>query len=302
MKNERKTEIRVGVTVVLGLIILLWILGWAKNFTLHSTDNDIKISFINVAGLEVGDNVTVNGVRKGFVKNMKVQSTDVLVVVTLDGDVDLRNDAVFTLNMLDLMGGKRVEIFPGASNEKLDTDKTHKGEFLSDIPSVMAAFGPVQDDLTQMLKDIRITLTSMNKYLTDERMESDLKSSLRNLTEVSRKLNLLIDENREGIKTLTQNTVELTDEAKGFIQKNKDDLNESISRIKDVLTNTDELLAKMNKLADDTIEKENTLGKLLYDEKIMTDIQSSINQLNKLTTILVDQLQGKGIKVDANIF
>lgn len=302
MKDERKTEIRVGVTVVLGLIILLWILGWAKNFTLHSTDRDIKISFINVAGLEVGDNVTVNGVRKGFVKNMKVQSTDVLVVVTLDGDVDLRNDAVFTLNMLDLMGGKRVEIFPGASNEKLDTDKTHKGEFLSDIPSVMAAFGPVQDDLTQMLKDIRITLTSMNKYLTDERMESDIKSSLRNLTEVSRKLNLFIDENREGIKTLTQNTVELTDEAKGFIQKNKDDLSESISRIRDVLSNTDELLAKMNKLADDTIEKENTLGKLLYDEKIMTDIQSSINQLNKLTTILVDQLQGKGIKVDANIF
>jgi phospholipid/cholesterol/gamma-HCH transport system substrate-binding protein len=302
MKDERKTEIRVGVTVVLGLIILLWILGWAKNFTLQSTERDIKISFINVAGLEVGDNVTVNGMRKGFVKNMKVQSTDVLVVVTLDGDVDLRNDAVFSLNMLDLMGGKRVEIFPGSSNEKLDTEKTHKGEFLSDIPSVMAAFGPVQDDLTQMLKDIRITLTSMNKYLADERMESDIKSSLRNLTEVSRKLNLLIDENREGIKTLTQNTVELTDEAKEFIQKNKDDLSESISRIKEVLSNTDALLVKMNKLADDTIEKENTLGKLLYDEKIMTDIQSSINQLNKLTTILVDQLQGKGIKVDANIF
>lgn len=302
MKNERKTEIRVGVTVVLGLIILLWILGWAKNFTLHSTESAVKVSFNNVAGLEVGDNVTVNGVRKGFVKNMKVKSSSVLVTLTLDGDVELKSDAVFTLNMLDLMGGKRIEIFPGASSEKLDLQKNHNGEFLSDIPSVMAAFGPVQDDLTNMLKDIRITLTSMNKYLTDERMESDVKSSLRNLTEVSRKLNLMIDENREGVKTLTRNTVELTDEAKEFIQKNKEDLSESISKIKEVLNNADELLAKMNKLTDDTIEKENTLGKLLYDEKIMTDIQSAIDKLNKLSTILVEQLQGKGIKVDANIF
>ncbi|MBS4035691.1 MAG: MCE family protein [Ignavibacterium sp.] len=302
MRDERKNEIKVGITVVLGLIILLWILGWAKNFTLHSNDREVKVSFNNVAGLEVGDNVTVNGVRKGFVKSLNVEKARVLVTLTLDGDVELNDDAVFTLNMLDLMGGKRIEIFPGASSEKLDLQKIHNGEFLSDIPSVMAAFGPVQDDLTGLLKDIRITLTSMNKYLTDERMESDVKSSLRNLTEVSRKLNLMIDENRENVKTLTNNTVELTDEAKEFIKMNKDELGESINKINKVLHNTDDLIAKLNKLTDDTIEKENTLGKILYDEKIMTDIFSAINKLNKLTTMLVDQLQGKGIKVDANIF
>lgn len=302
MKNERKTEIKVGVTVVFGLLILLWILGWAKNFTLHSTDRDVKISFNNVAGLEIGDNVTVNGVRKGFVKSMKVESRSVLVTVTVEGDVDLREDAHFTLNMLDLMGGKRIEIFPGSSEVKLNTEKVQTGEFLSDIPTVMAAFGPVQDDLTSLLKDIRITLTSMNSYLTDEQMERDIKISLRNLAITSEKLNQMINENREGIKTLTQNTVELTDEAKEFISNNKDELSASVSKVKEVLENTDILLARLNKLAEDTIEKENTLGKLLYDERISNDLKSSLDQLNKLTKILVDQLQGKGIKVDANIF
>lgn len=302
MKNERKTEIKVGVTVVFGLLILLWILGWAKNFTLHSTDRDVIISFNNVAGLEIGDNVTVNGVRKGFVKNMKVESSSVLVTVTVDGDVDLREDAQFTLNMLDLMGGKRIEIFPGSSDVKLNTEKVQTGEFLSDIPTVMAAFGPVQDDLTSLLKDIRITLTSMNSYLTDEQMERDIKISLRNLAIASEKLNQMINENREGVKTLTQNTVELTYEAMEFIRNNKDELSVSVSKVKEVLQNTDILLAKLNRLAEDTVEKENTLGKLLYDERIANDLKSSLDQLNKLTKILVDQLQGKGIKVDANIF
>lgn len=302
MKNERKTEIKVGLTVIVGLIVLLWILGWAKNFTIHSNEQNISVKFNNVAGLEIGDIVTVNGVRKGFVKDMKVESNNVLVTLSIDSDVDLRSDARFTLNMLDLMGGKRVEIFPGSSGEKLNSNEIYSGDFLSDIPSVMAVFGSVQDDLVTLLKDIKITLSSMNVYLTDKKMESDIKTSLSNLTEVSRKLNLMIDENREGIKTLTSNTVELTDEAKEFIKTNKDAMGESVKKIKDVLDKTDDLLLKINKLTDETIEQENALGKLLYDEKMINDIKSALDQLNKLTKILVDQLQDEGIKVDANIF
>ncbi|MCJ7554552.1 MAG: MlaD family protein [Ignavibacteriaceae bacterium] len=302
MKNERKTEIRVGLTVIVGLIILLWILGWAKNFTIQSKEQNISVKFDNVAGLEISDNVTVNGVRKGFVKDMKVESNNVLVILSVDDDVDLRSDARFTLNMLDLMGGKRVEIYPGSSDEKLNSNEIYYGEFLSDIPSVMAVFGSVQDDLVTLLKDIKITLSSMNVYLTDKNMESDIKTSLSNFTDISKKLNLMIDENREGIKTLTSNTVELTDEAKKFIKTNKDAMGESVKKIKDVLDKTDDLLLKINKLTDETIEQENALGKLLYDEKMINDIKSALDQLNKLTKILVDQLQGDGIKVDANIF
>lgn len=302
MKDERKTEIRVGITVVFGLIILLWILGWAKNFTFSSTDRDIIIKFKNVAGLEIGDNATVNGVRKGFVKNMQIKGDDVLVTISIDGDTDLREDARFTLNMLDLMGGKRVEIYPGLSENKLDPNKIYYGDFLSDIPSVMAVFGSVEEDLIALLKDIRITLSSMNKYLTDEKMESNVKTSLSNLAEVSRKLNLVIDENREDIKKLTENTADLTKGAINFLDSNKVLMSESIQNLNDVLKQTDELISRINKVADETLQQENNLGKLLYDESLMNDIRSSIEQLNKLTTILVEQLQGKGIKVDANIF
>lgn len=302
MKDERKTEIRVGITVVLGLIILLWILGWAKNFTFNSTDRNIIIKFKNVAGLEIGDNATVNGVRKGFVKNMQIKGDDVLVTISIDGDTDLREDARFTLNMLDLMGGKRVEIYPGLSENKLDPNKIYHGDFLSDIPSVMAVFGSVEEDLIALLKDIRITLSSMNKYLTDEKMESNVKTSLSNLAEVSRKLNLVIDENREDIKKLTENTADLTKGAIDFLDSNKVLMSESIQKLNDVLKQTDGLISKINKVADETLQQENNLGKLLYDENLMNDIRSSIEQLNKLTNILVEQLQGKGIKVDANIF
>ena len=70
MKDQRKTEIKVGVTVILGLLIFLWIYGWAKNFTVNSHRKEISVEFASVSGLSEGDPVTINGVKKGYVKKI----------------------------------------------------------------------------------------------------------------------------------------------------------------------------------------------------------------------------------------
>jgi phospholipid/cholesterol/gamma-HCH transport system substrate-binding protein len=79
MKNERKTEIKVGITVTLSLLLFIWIFGWAKNFTLSTDRKEVQIEYTQTAGLEVGDQVTINGVRKGFVNKIKNVSNKVLV-------------------------------------------------------------------------------------------------------------------------------------------------------------------------------------------------------------------------------
>ena len=162
MKDQRKTEIRVGITVIVGLILFLWILGWAKNFSFVSNEKEITVVFKNVAGLEIGDNVTVNGVRKGYVKGMQIKNNQVFVLLSLDKDVNLSKDASFAVAMLDLMGGKRIEIQPGNSTEPFDYNTVHKGKFFADIPYVMSMVGNMQEDIAGSLKDIKVTLKSLN--------------------------------------------------------------------------------------------------------------------------------------------
>ena len=182
MKDERKTEIRVGLTVLVGILVFIWILGWAKNFSLKSNEQIVKVRFTNVSGLEIGDQVTVNGLRKGFVKEMTVEPNEVLVMLSIENDVHLKSDASFAISMLDLMGGKKIEVFPGTSEMAFDNNKISEGVFYADIPSVMSLFGSVQDDLVTVLKDVKITLHSMNNYLTDEKLNTDVKRSLSNLS------------------------------------------------------------------------------------------------------------------------
>lgn len=302
MKDERKNEIKVGLTVLIGILFFIWILGWAKNFSLQSNEQIIKVNFGNVSGLEIGDQVTVNGLKKGYVKEMKVEPNKVIIDLSIDKDIKLKEDATFAISMLDLMGGKKVEVFPGVSEKSFDETKIAEGRFYADIPSVMSLFGSVQDDLVTVLQDVKISLHSMNKYLTDEQLNTNVRNSISNLSELTKKLNIILTENRDDIKALTTNAVELTKKSNEMISSNKENVEELLKNLKSVFQKSDTLLSDLNSITKETMNKQNNIGKLLYDESVITDLKQTLKQVNELTSILIEQLKNDGINVDANVF
>lgn len=302
MKDDRKTEIKVGLTVLVGIIIFIWIFGWAKNFSLQSNDQILKVKFNNVSGLEIGDPVTVNGMRKGYVKEMIVGANDVIVELSLEKNIILKEDATFAVTMLDLMGGKKIEVLPGNSNQILNINKTANGVFYADIPQAMSLLGSVQDDFVTVLKDVKVSLNSLNNYLTDEKLNKDVKQSLSNLNSLTQKLDLMLSENRSDLKSLSKNAVELTDKTNELLTTNKENINQLFVDLKSIVNKSDILLSDLNSLTRETKEQQNNVGKLLYDENFLNDLKATLKQVNELTSILVDQLKNDGINVDANIF
>lgn len=301
MKDQRKTEIKVGIAVIVGLILFVWILSWAKSFNLSGTHKSILVSFKNVSGLEIGDEVSINGVRKGSVENFDVQGENVIVKLSLDNDVNLKEDAIFRVAMLDLMGGKKIEIFPGVSEQQINYSNIQTGSFTADIASVMAMVGDVQGDLNSSIKDIKVTLTALNNYLTDKQLNENIKSSIDNLSKASSKLNLILDENRNNLKQLIENSAGLSSEAKDFFTKNKDEIGSSLEELNELVAKTKELMVKANDFADEIKNKKNNLGKLVYDDELYNNLTKSITQLNELTTLILEQLKGDGFKVDADV-
>lgn len=302
MRDERKTEIRVGLTVLVAVIVFIWILGWAKNFSINSDSKIVMVRFTNVSGLEIGDQATVNGLRKGFVKEMRVEPNNVLVEISLENDVQLKEDATFAITMLDLMGGKKIEIFPGISSNTYNLNQVSEGVFYSDIPSVMSLLGSVQDDFVTILKDVKVSLNSLNKYLTDEKLSTDVKKTLSNLNLMTEKLDLILTENRNDLKELTQNAVELTNQSNEILSSNKENINQLFVDLKSVFKKSDTLLTDLNNLTKETLQQQNNAGKLLYDTNLVNDLKKTLQQVNDLTSLLIEQLKNDGINVDANIF
>ena len=81
MKDYRKTEIKVGITVIVGILLFLWLLSWARNFSLTTAETELKIKFPNVSGLQIGNEVTVNGVQNGYVSDFYIEKGDVIVTI-----------------------------------------------------------------------------------------------------------------------------------------------------------------------------------------------------------------------------
>ena len=109
MTSEKKTEIKVGITVFAALLLLAFIFGWAKNFNLNQNTKLLNVKFPTVAGLAIADMVSVNGVRKGLVNSISTDGNFAKVEIKFSEDVQLREDASFSIMMLDLMGGKKIE-------------------------------------------------------------------------------------------------------------------------------------------------------------------------------------------------
>ena len=52
----------------------------------------------------------------------------------------------------------------------------------------MSLVGSMQNNITKAMNDVNVTLTSLNKYLTDQKLQSDIKHSMSNLNALTSKI------------------------------------------------------------------------------------------------------------------
>lgn len=302
MKDSRKSEIRVGITVIIGFVLLTWIFFWAKNISIFNDDQILKINFNSVAGLETGDAVTISGLKKGFVKSIELYKTNIIVTIRLEKEVELRKDAKFYIQMADLMGTKKIDISPGQDQQMFDYNSVPLGYFSGDIATAMAMFSSVEDDLVAVIKDFRITLDNLNKIIDDKELHSEVKKSFVNLNTLSNNLNQLIIENKTAVNELIKEGKLLTKEGREFINSNSEEVKRFISKSKEVFDNLNSLIINSDKFISETVDGKNNFGKFLTDETLMEDIKTSIRELRELMKIFTEQLKGEGLNVDAHIF
>jgi len=301
MTSEKKTEVKVGVTVFVALLVLVAVFGWAKNFSLSQSNEFISVKFPTVAGLEIASMVSVNGVRKGLVNSISSDGNFAKVEIKFSEEVQLKEDASFSIMMLDLMGGKKIEINTGNSNENIDYTKVHIGKFSGDVATSMEMLSSVQTDLVDVIKEVKYSLVNINKFFADPTFSNDLTSSVKSIKQLTSNLDELIVENRQMIKETITNTNALTKNANSVLDDNQTNIKLAIENLNATLNSSSELITKLNILSDEIANKENNIGKLIYDEELIGDLKTSFEQIKELTKIINQQLKDGGLEVKADI-
>ncbi len=112
------------IETVLGAVVLLVaivFLGFSYS-SANVGDVDgypITADFSGIGGLSIGDSVQISGVKIGSIAKIELKSDDYMARVTMeiDDDIKLPDDTSAFISSESLLGGKYMELQPGASEE-----------------------------------------------------------------------------------------------------------------------------------------------------------------------------------------
>jgi ABC-type transporter Mla subunit MlaD len=280
---RKNAEFIVGLTVVLGLAILLFGILWGKNHRLAS--NQVRVSFLfqNTGGLRLNDPVTVNGVKKGQVAGIGLQDGSVRVDVRLDGDVQLYSDVTAYITTVELMGGKKVEIIPGTSGQPLDlaTLKTPlKGSQTAGFSEMMLEMSKMAARSNQLMQRLDSTITLASAFLDDDTIRRPLIAVLNDLQTSTAAVRQFVQTNQTAMQK-TMDNVEITStQMRRLAERHSPQIDSTFLALNRTIYKLDAFTNTLDDISLRLQQRQGNLSKLIYDEETYQRLNSTIAKVD----------------------
>lgn len=301
MAKPKFSEIKVGVFVLGAIFLILATAFWAKGFISSKDLRDMKVYFTNVSGLNVGDPVTVLGVKMGRVEDIKLIGDSIEVEFTLDKSVKVKQDYIVEVAILELMGGKCVYINPGKSSNEIDYSNHLVGSEGSDIGSMFRKVNQLGDSVSVLLTkfssnsdNINKVLVNVNDLIGDPQLKNNMKGTLANFESTSRNLNLLVAENRVSLGNLSNKVGQTVDNVNTILDDSSPEFKKTFENIQVLTNRVDSLINNLNVMVTDIQDQKGSVGKFMFDEKFYENMNKTLIEIEKLTK----KIRTDGVKIN----
>jgi phospholipid/cholesterol/gamma-HCH transport system substrate-binding protein len=279
---SRRAEIQVGVTVLAALGILVWGVTWLKEFTWQRKVNIWHVRFDQSGGLGASDEVQVNGIRKGSVAAMKLVGDKVLVELALSNEIQLTTDTRVAIRTVGMMGERVIAVDFRASGQPYSPNDTIPGVYELGLSEVMSNLGSTMESVTKIAENLSAVVEVMDKG-------GSLTTTLKNFRETSEQLKAMVQENRTGLKSAIDNFSAASKSARGLttdreaeLKRTLDQFSQAAENMNRLSSRLDSLRASIQTVATKVEKGQGTLGKLVNDDKLYTDLHSSVQSFKTL--------------------
>ena len=288
MNDQRRIEIRVGITVLAGILILFLGFTFFKEWRLSGGTYTLAMRFANSSGLQPGDPVMVNGVRAGKVSMVKVDKNTVLVNAEIDREYQLAEDAIPTIQMLELMAGKKVEIRQGSSARMLDPSAELHGGVDPDIAGAFGVLGSLRAKVEQMAEKANALLDNTNGILGDKEFTGALKGSVGHLEVISRDMQELISSNQNNVNELSATLIRITRRIDTMLVELRPKASRGLDAADHLAGRADSLLSDVHDVVAEIKSSQGLLHKVLVDTSLNIRLDRMIAKLDTVAQIIID--------------
>ncbi|WP_456382769.1 MlaD family protein [Hydrogenimonas sp.] len=243
-----KTEAKVGLFVTIGLILLFLLSTQVNRFQgVGKRGYEVEAIVDDASGLEKHAKVKMKGVEVGYVKDISLAGTKVIVTLFIYKNAKVPADSEVLLTQESMLGSKYINIIPGKSHQYLE----HHGVIKREKP--MSTFDEMGTRVAAAAEELRGFIHELRQTL-DSESRKQLKHTFENLEVLTRDMKEIVSKNRDNIDRLVGN---LNDAAEKFAK-----MSEKFSTSADTI-NAD-LPALMTKLRE-TIDAYKSAGETLDD-------------------------------------
>ena len=284
MKISR--EIKTAILVIASILLFIWGYSFLKGQNLFNNHKVLFVEYDNVEGLATSAPVTISGKIIGKVNTITLNKNGMLLLELQinDNNFPIQKSSIAQIYEPGFIGGKQIAIIPNYKDSKLAVS----GDFLkSDVKlGLMSSVGeklvPTQQKIDKLLIDADDLMTNLNGVL-DAQTKQNLKNSIaqlnQTLTEVNKatqKVNVMLAANQQKI----DNSLSNVEKASGNFAKISSDLEKA--KLGETVKSLEATLDNVNKMMTDLQSGKGSMGKLLKDEAMYTNLTKASRELELL--------------------
>jgi phospholipid/cholesterol/gamma-HCH transport system substrate-binding protein len=296
--ETRAAEIKVGLAVLAALVVVVLGVMWGKGIKLRAERYPITVRFQNIAGLENGALVLVNGVSKGKVTRITLAPDHVAVVCSVDNDVRILSDYRITIATVQLMSGAVITIYPGREGHPVDTSQPLRGLPPVGISEVVGLIDEFSEDFKKVLANLNSVLIHLDEVVGDSANRLHFSQSLANLDRGSSEAADWIAENRQSLTnsiTHLENTLASLD---AIVGRSQGKIDESLARFDSASAELQGVATELRSFVHDLSEGKGTLGRLATDPELYNRLNTTVANLDSL----IQRIRQRGITTRVVLF
>jgi phospholipid/cholesterol/gamma-HCH transport system substrate-binding protein len=281
---SRNAEVAVGVTVLVAVGLVIWSVTFLRQVRLAEGTRMWRARFTDVGGLAEDDPVTVNGVKKGTVRDIQLAPGGrVIVDFRMARDVAIvHGDRLFVRNV-GLMGEKFIAVDRGPGGAAYDAGRdTIEGVYESGIPEVVSQMGTALSALERLSDEVDRVLA-----LAEEK--STVKHTLANVEAASADLKRTLADSHDDLTALAANLRAASESARRTAETNEpkvsralDDVSRTSARMDSLLARVDTLSIALTSVTRKLDQGDGTAGRLLNEHALYDDTRRAVRELTDL--------------------
>ena len=257
-------EAKVGLVVLIGLLILMYMTFTVGNYRLGREPGYTVFGvFDTVAGLENQATIKMAGVDIGKVKAIELLDSRAKVTLRILPHVKLPQGTQAAVRATGLLGEKYIELLPGSGEGFIEENATlEQSPLVADLDRLIDQFSAIADD-------IKAVTASLREALGTEEGELSLKEIVANIRELSRNLNLAVKENRRNFTDAVANIRDASQSLKEELPELLASLNRTSEKIEAIVTQVE--------------SGEGTLGRLIAEEGVYEKLDAALAGFEAIT-------------------